>query len=44
MLKRNNQIEMSFSKHIELYDMLIDKDNFWRQMSDMIDFLLYMII
>ena len=38
MLKQNNQLEMSFSKYIELYDLLIDKDNFWRQMSEMIDF------
>lgn len=37
MLKQNNQLEISFSKYIELYDLLIDKDNFWRQMSDMRD-------
>ena len=38
MLKRNNQLELSFSKHIELYDILIEKDNFWRQLNDMVDF------
>ncbi|MBP3920022.1 MAG: IS1182 family transposase [Bacilli bacterium] len=38
MLKLNNQLELGFSNHSELYDILIDKDNFWRQMNDMIDF------
>lgn len=38
MLKQNNQLEISFSKHIELYDILIEKNNFWRQLNDMIDF------
>ena len=38
MLKRSNQLELSFSKHIELYDILIEKDNFWRQLNDMVDF------
>lgn len=38
MLKQNKQMQISFSKYIELYDLLIDKDNFWRQMNDMIDF------
>ena len=38
MLKQNKQLEISFSKHIELYDLLIDKDNFWRQMVEMVDF------
>ena len=38
MLKKNKQLEISFSKHIELYDLLIDKDNFWRQMVEMVDF------
>lgn len=38
MIKMNNQLELSFSKHIELYDILIEKDNFWRQLNDMIDF------
>lgn len=28
MLKLSNQLEMSFSNYIELYDLLIDKDNF----------------
>ena len=38
MLKKSNQLELSFSKHIELYDILIEKDNFWRQLNDMVDF------
>ena len=38
MLKMNNQLELSFSKHYELYDILIREDNFWRQLNDMIDF------
>ncbi len=38
MLKRANQLELNFSKHIELYELLIPKDNFWRQLNDMIDF------
>ena len=38
MLKLNNQLELSFSKHSELYDILIKEDNFWRQLNDMIDF------
>ena len=38
MLKMNNQLELSFSKHSELYDILIKEDNFWRQLNDMIDF------
>ncbi len=38
MLKQNNQLELNFSKHIELYDLLIDKDNMWKQMNDMMDF------
>ena len=38
MLKMTNQLELNFSKHIELYDILISEDNFWRQLNDMIDF------
>ena len=38
MLKKSNQLELSFSKHTELYDILIKPDNFWRQLSDMVDF------
>lgn len=30
MLKLNNQLELGLSNHSELYDILIDKDNFWR--------------
>lgn len=38
MLKQNKQLEMSFSKHKELYDLLIEEDNFWRQLNDMVNF------
>lgn len=38
MLKQNTQLEISFSNHSELYDILIEEDNFWRQLNDMIDF------
>lgn len=38
MLKQNKQLEMSFSKHKELYDLLIEKKNFWRQLNEMVDF------
>lgn len=38
MLKQKNQLELNFSKHMELYDILIKEDNFWRQLNDMIDF------
>ena len=35
MLKRTNQLELNFSKHTELYDILIKADNFWKQLNDM---------
>ena len=38
MLKQQNQLELNFSKHIELYDILIKPDNFWKQLNDMVDF------
>lgn len=38
MIKLKNQLEISFSKHIELYDILIPKENFWKQLNDMVDF------
>lgn len=38
MLRQQNQLELNFSKHIELYDILIKPDNFWKQLNDMIDF------
>lgn len=38
MLKKNNQLELNFSKHIELYEILIKEDNFWRQLNEMVDF------
>lgn len=38
MLKKTNQLELNFSKHIELYDILIPENNFWKQLNGMIDF------
>jgi transposase len=38
MIKLNNQLELSFSKYSELYDILIDENNFWKQLNDMVDF------
>lgn len=38
MLKMTNQLELNFSRHTELYDILIPENNFWRQLNDMIDF------
>jgi IS5 family transposase len=38
MLKKNNQLELSFSKYYELYDMVIKPNNFWKQLNDMVDF------
>jgi IS5 family transposase len=38
VLKQQNQLELNFSKHIELYDILIKPDNFWKQLNDMVDF------
>ena len=35
MLKRTNQLELNFSKHTELYDILIKADYFWKQLNDM---------
>ena len=38
MLKLNNQLGLNFSKHTELYDILIKPDNFWKQLNNMVDF------
>lgn len=38
MIKQKNQLELNFSKYSELYDILIEPDNFWRQLNDMVDF------
>lgn len=38
MLKENNQLSFCLSSHASLYDILIEKDNFWRQLKDMVDF------
>ena len=34
----NQQMELSFSKYNELYDILIDKDNIWREINEKVDF------
>ena len=38
MLKENNQLVFCLSSHASLYDILIEKNNFWRQLKDMVDF------
>ena len=38
MLKANNQLEICLGSHASLFDILIEKNNFWRQLKDMIDF------
>ena len=38
MLKENNQLNFCLSSHASLFDVLIEKDNFWRQLKDMVDF------
>ena len=38
MIRLKEQLEISFSKYIDLYDILIPEDNFWKQLNDMVDF------
>jgi len=38
MLKVDNQVSFSLSNHAILFDILIEKDNFWRKLNEMIDF------
>ena len=38
MLRKNNQLELNFSKYFGLYDMVIKPENFWKQLNDMVDF------
>lgn len=38
MLKENNQLGFCLSSHASLYDVLIDENNFWRQLKNMVDF------
>ena len=38
MLKLSKQLDLNFSNYTELYEVLIDKDNMWRQLNDMVDF------
>ena len=34
MLKKNNQLDLNFSKYLGLYDIIIKPDNFWKQLND----------
>ena len=38
MLKENNQLSFCLSSHASLFDVLIEKDNFWRQLKEIVDF------
>jgi len=38
MLKVDNQVSFSLSNHVGLFDILIEKDNFWRKLNRMVDF------
>ena len=38
MLKENNQMSFCLSSYASIYDTLIEKDNFWRQLKEMVDF------
>lgn len=38
MLKKNNQLQMSFSKFSDIYDILVSEKNKWRRMKNEIDF------
>lgn len=38
MLKKNDQLSFCLSSHASLYDLLIEENNFWRQLKDMVDF------
>ena len=38
MLKIDNQVGFSLSNHSVLFDLLIKKDNLWRQLNEMVDF------
>ena len=38
MLKQKNQLQLNFSKYSELYGIIIKPNNFWKQLSDMVDF------
>ena len=38
MLKENNQLSFCLSSYASLYDLLIEENNFWRQLKDMVDF------
>ena len=38
MLRTDGQMKLSFSKHNELFDILIPEDNFWRRLNELVDF------
>lgn len=37
MLNKVNQVKMDLGIYSELYDILIEKDNFWRQINECVD-------
>jgi IS5 family transposase len=38
MLKVDNQIDFPLSNYVMLFDLLIEKHNFWRELNEMVDF------
>ena len=38
MLKKQNQLEISFSKYLDLYDILIPNDSLWKRIKNDVDF------
>ena len=38
MLRDCNQVSICLSNYATLYDTLIDKNNFWRQLKELVDF------
>ena len=38
MLRDCNQVNICLSNYATLYDTLIDKNNFWRQLKELVDF------
>lgn len=38
MIKANNQLSFCLSSYESLFDILIEKENFWRQLKDMVIF------
>lgn len=38
MLKQESQLKLNFSEYAGLYNILIEEDNFWRQLKESVDF------